>query len=66
MSACTEACQIERLRLAKRLRVWYHGGRRGMLTVCKTEGTQEIKNAVERWYDLGWARLDEIAKELEQ
>ncbi len=67
MSTCTKACQEERTHLAGRLRIWYQNGRTGMQTVCELEGApQAVKKAVERWYDLGWARLDAIASDLER
>lgn len=53
--------------LANRLRVWYEGGKRGMQTVCETEGAPEaVKQAAHRWYEKGQARLDAIIKEIEE
>jgi len=38
-----------------------------MLTICDTEGApQSVKDAVQRWYDKGRARLDAIADDLEK
>jgi len=37
-----------------------------MLTVCEREGApQEVKEAIKRWYTKGFARLDEICKQME-
>jgi len=53
--------------LAKRLKVWYDGGERGMLRICEMERTPPaVKEAVQRWYKGGHSRLDEILKQLEE
>ncbi len=58
--------KIKAKEIAERLQKWYDGGRKGMITICETEGAPEaVKAAVHRWYDMGAKRLDCIIEELE-
>lgn len=53
--------------ISNRLLRWYAGGQKGLATVCDAEGVpQSVKDAVHRWYEQGWKRLDAIIKDLEQ
>ena len=53
--------------LAKRLRTWYNGGEKGMLTLCeKVEASEELKGAIRNWYHKGRMRLEAIAKLIEE
>lgn len=53
--------------LAKRLRKWYDGGEKGLISLCETEDAPDaVIAAARRWYSQGFARLDAICKELEK
>ena len=53
--------------IGERLRKWYRGGQQGLMTVCDTDGApQSVKDAVNRWYEQGWARLRAIIDDLEK
>jgi hypothetical protein len=59
--------KVKARELAERLKKWYKGGRKGMITLCETEGASEsVKKAVHHWYDMGAKRLDCIIEELEK
>ena len=52
---------------SERLRRWYEGGRKGLRTLCDNEELpQNVKDAVEHWFDKGYDRLNEIAKAIEE
>jgi hypothetical protein len=56
----------EAAKLAERLRKWYDGGRKGMLTICSREDAPKaVKDAVNHWYDMGFKRLECIIQEIE-
>jgi len=53
--------------LADRLRLWYKGGRRGMLKVCETEGApQPVIDAVVNWYEKGGQRIEILLELIEK
>ncbi len=53
--------------LAARLRKWYAGGEKGLLTLCEIEGAPPAVIAqAKNWYKKGYARFDAIVKELEK
>lgn len=53
--------------LAARLRRWYAGGEKGLLTLCEIEGAPPAVIAqAKNWYKKGYARFDAIVKELEK
>ena len=53
-------------KISERLRTWYEGGRKGLETLCETEGAPEtVVVAARRWYEKGDARLRCIIAEIE-
>jgi hypothetical protein len=53
--------------IARRLKIWYAKGEKGLLTLCETEGTPPaVKAQAEHWYKMGHVRFDALIKELEK
>ena len=53
-------------KLAARLRKWYSGGEKGMMTVCEEEDVEGIKKAINRWFELGHKRFEAIVDLIEK